>query len=436
MAVYDWGKFGFHIPEIMVPKKGTDYSKWAVVACDQYTSEPEYWEEVEKIVGDAPSTLRLMLPEIFLGKEGEAEKTKAIREAMAKYLADGTLTTLAPGAMLVKRTAEGRTRLGLVIATDLESYDFNKGSTSLTRATEGTVIERIPPRLRIREGAPIELPHIMILIDDPEKTVIEPLVNAKKELVYDTDLMMEGGHITGEFIKEEDLAGAQAALSALFDKAEAKYGAGNVIFQAMGDGNHSLATAKTNWENLKKTLTAEEAENHPARYALCEIENIHDEGIVFEPIHRVIFANDGQKGMALVEHLLELLNKQNGKAYLAETDAAVPEGAFAIPYITDEKKGNIIIEEPSNKLEVGALQNALDVMVKEEKVCDIDYIHGTAAVNKLATQEGNAGFMLPPMDKFMLFPAVAADGALPRKTFSMGEANEKRYYIESRYIAR
>ena len=175
----------------------------------------------------------------------------------------------------------------------------------------------------------------------------------------------------------------------------------------------------------------------PARYALCEIENIHDEGIVFEPIHRVIFANQhGMSGMALVERLLGLLNQQNGKAYLAESDAAVPAGAFAIPYITMTQKGNIIIEEPSNKLEVGALQNALDIMVKEEKVGDIDYIHGTAAVNKLATQEGNAGFMLPPMDKFMLFPAVAADGALPRKTFSMGEANEKRYYIESRLIAK
>ena len=434
MAVYNWEKFGFHIPEIMVPKDGTDYYKWAVVACDQYTSEPEYWEEVEKIVGDAPSTLRLMLPEIFLDKPGEAEKIAAIREAMAKYMADGTLQTLAPGAMLIKRTAEGRSRLGLVIATDLEAYDFNKGSKSLTRATEGTVIERIPPRLRIREGAPIELPHIMILIDDPEHSVIEPLVNAKKEVIYDTDLMMNGGHITGSYIEEKELDGAKAALSALYDKAEAQYGAGNVIFQAMGDGNHSLATAKTAWENLKKTLTPEEAKNHPARYALCEIENIHDEGIVFEPIHRVIFAKEGQKGMAMVEHLLELLNKQNGKAYLS--NEAAPEGAFAIPYITGEQKGNIIIEQPSNKLEVGALQNALDIMVKEEKCCDIDYIHGTAAVNKLATQDGNAGFMLPPMDKFMLFPAVAADGALPRKTFSMGEANEKRYYIESRLIAK
>ena len=436
MAKYNWDKFGFHIPEIMVPKAGTDYSKWAVVACDQYTSEPEYWEQVEEVVGDAPSTLRLMLPEIFLDKEGEAERIKAIRETMDKYMADGTLETLAPGCMLVKRTAEGRTRLGLVIATDLEAYDFNKGSTSLTRATEGTVVERIPPRLRIREGAPIELPHILILIDDPEKSVIEPLVNAPMTPVYDTDLMLEGGHIAGCFIEEKDLAGAQEALSVLFDKAEEKYGAGNVIFQAMGDGNHSLATAKTNWENIKKTLSPEEAATHPARYALCEIENIHDEGIVFEPIHRVIFAKNGQSGEELVKGAVELLAEQNENAYIAPEGTAAPEGGFAIPCLAGEQKGTIIVEGPSAKLEVGVLQNALDVMVKERKSVDIDYIHGTKALESLSAEAGNAGFALPAMDKFMLFPAVAADGALPRKTFSMGEANEKRYYIESRYIGK
>jgi hypothetical protein len=338
--------------------------------------------------------------------------------------------------MLVKRTAEGRTRLGLVIATDLEAYDFNKGSTSLTRATEGTVIERIPPRLRIRGDAPIEMPHILILIDDPDKTVIEPLADAPGTVVYDTDLMMKGGHITGKFIEEKDLEGAKEALSALYDKAEEKYGAGNVIFQAMGDGNHSLATAKTAWENIKKTLSPEEIETHPARYALCEIENIHDEGIVFEPIHRVLFANEGRSGMDIVNRTVELLNESNGKAYLAEEGAAVPAGAFSIPYITADKRGVIVIEDPSNKLEVGALQHVLDIMVKEEKFCNIDYIHGTDAVEKLSARAGNAGFMLPAMDKFMLFPAVAADGALPRKTFSMGEANEKRYYIETRYIAK
>ena len=436
MAKYNWDKFGFHIPEIMVPKAGTDYSKWAVVACDQYTSEPEYWEKVEEIVGDAPSTLRLMLPEIFLDKEGEAERIKDIRETMDKYMADGTLETLAPGCMLVKRTAEGRTRLGLVLATDLEAYDFNKGSKSLTRATEGTVVERIPPRLRIREGAPIELPHILILIDDPDKSVIEPLVNAPMKQIYDTDLMLEGGHITGCFIEEKDLEGTKDALSELFDKAVEKYGEGNVIFQAMGDGNHSLATAKTNWENIKKNLSPEEAATHPARYALCEIENIHDEGIVFEPIHRVIFAKNGQSGEELVKEAVALLDEQNEKAYIAPEGTTAPEGGFAIPCLAGEQRGTIIVEGPSAQLEVGVLQNALDVMVKERKSVDIDYIHGTKALESLSAEAGNAGFALPAMDKFMLFPAVAADGALPRKTFSMGEANEKRYYIESRYIGK
>ena len=375
-----------------------------------------------------------MLPEIFLDKEGEAERIKAIRETMDKYMADGTLETLAPGCMLVKRTAEGRSRLGLVIATDLEAYDFNKGSKSLTRATEGTVVERIPPRLRIREGAPIELPHILILIDDPEKSVIEPLVNAPMKQIYDTDLMLEGGHITGCFIEEKDLEGAKDALSELFDKAVEKYGEGNVIFQAMGDGNHSLATAKTNWENIKKNLSPEEAATHPARYALCEIENIHDEGIVFEPIHRVIFAKNGQSGEELVKEAVALLDEQNEKAYIAPEGTTAPEGGFAIPCLAGEQRGTIIVEGPSAQLEVGVLQNALDVMVKERKSVDIDYIHGTKALESLSAEAGNAGFALPAMDKFMLFPAVASDGALPRKTFSMGEANEKRYYIESRYI--
>ena len=436
MATYDWSKFGLHIPEMMLPKEGTDYFKWAVVACDQYTSEPEYWDKVEEIVGDSPSALRLMLPELYLDGPDEADRIKAVRAAMDKYLADGTLRKMEPGCMLIKRTAEGRTRMGLVIATDLEAYDFNKGSTSLTRATEGTVVERIPPRLRIRGDAPIEMPHIIILIDDPGKTVIEPLVDQPREVIYDTDLMMDGGHITGSFIKEENLAGMQEALSALYDEAEKKYGEGNVIFQAMGDGNHSLATAKTAWENIKKTLTPEEIENHPARYALCEIENIHDEGIVFEPIHRVIFAKEGQSGMDMVNKVVSLLNESNGKAYLADADAEVPAGAFQIPYLTGAQRGKIVVEEPSNKLEVGCLQHVLDIMVKENKECDIDYIHGTDAVEKLSARDGNAGFMLPAMDKFMLFPAVAADGALPRKTFSMGEANEKRYYIETRYIAK
>lgn len=434
MATYDWGTFGLHIPEIMVPAEGTDYSKWAVVACDQYTSEPEYWEAVEKEVGSSPSTLRLMLPELYLGKPEETEMIASVRKSMREYLDNGILQKLPAGCMLVKRESEGRSRLGLVIATDLEAYDYNKGSKSLTRATEGTVVERIPPRLRIRAGAPIEMPHILILIDDPSKSVIEPLADAPGKLIYDTDLMLDGGHVSGTFIAEKDLDGMKNALSALYDQAAAKYGEGQIIFQAMGDGNHSLATAKANWENLKKELSPEEQKNHPARYALCEIENVHDSGIVFEPIHRVIFAKKGQSGMDLVRETADVLKQQNGSVTIADSSDNAPAGSFVIPYITGEGNGYLIIDSPKQKLEVGALQTALDVIVKEREDADVDYIHGDKTVNALAVKPGNAGFLLPAMDKSMLFPAVAADGALPRKTFSMGEANEKRYYIESRYI--
>ena len=434
MSNYDWGTFGLHIPKIMIPAEGTDYSKWAVIACDQFTSEPEYWDEVNQIVGDAPSTLRLMLPELYLGKPEEADMIVSIRETMQKYLDENVLRELPAGCVLVKRTCDGVDRLGLVIATDLERYDYSQDSQSLTRATERTVVERIPPRLRIRWGAPIEMPHIMILIDDPDKSVIEPLADIEGETLYDTDLMMDGGHVTGTFLSEDKLEGMKEALSGLFDKAVAKYGEGHVIFQAMGDGNHSLATAKENWERVKKDLTPEEQENHPARFALCEIENIHDDSIVFEAIHRVLFPGKGQSGMDLVNEAVALLAEQNGKVYLAAEGTAAPEGGFAIPYLTAEQKGVIIVETPKQKLEVGVLQTALDVMVKEREDCEIDYIHGVSVVESLCAREGNAGFLLPAIDKSMLFPAVAADGALPRKTFSIGHANEKRYYIESRFI--
>ena len=436
---YEWQDFGFHIPQIMLPKEGTDYSKWAVVACDQFTSQPEYWNETETIVGDAPSTLRLMLPEYYLGSDDEEERIAGIRQNMDQYMTDGTLRTLEPGCILVRREAEGRSRLGLVISVDLEAYDYTKGSQSLIRATEGTVIERIPPRLRIRRGAPLEMPHIMILIDDPDRTVIEPLEQLSLTCVYDTDLMQDGGHVTGHFIPEAELDGMKEALSRLMDQAVARYGEGHVIFQAMGDGNHSLATAKAAWEEIKKDLSPEEAAHHPARYALCEIENVHDEGIVFEPIHRVVFAADNLKGQDLMDQLVTILAEQNGAASFVP-DGADPEDkiasddGFAVTAMYEGAEGSLVIDGPcTSKLAVGTLQNAIDVLVRDFGA-SVDYIHGEEAVRQLAGKDGNLGFLLPAMDKFQLFPAVAADGALPRKTFSMGEANEKRYYIESRSL--
>jgi len=426
---YNWNELGLHIPQIMLPKEGTDYSRWAVIACDQFTSDPAYWEQVQEIVGDAPSTLRLMLPEYYLGKPEEETLIREARENMKKYVEEGILRTLEPGCMLVRRTAEGRSRLGLVICIDLEAYDFHQGSQSLIRATERTIVERIPPRLRIRRGAPLEMPHILILIDDPDKTVLEPLEALDGEVLYDTDLMLNGGHITGKFLPEASLEGARAAMSALMDKGKAFYGEGKVLLEAMGDGNHSLATAKTAWEELKETLSPEEQESHPARFALCEIENVHDEGIVFEPIHRVVFGHDKITGAAFLEKLVAVLDEQNGSAHTAPAGTAQADNTYVIPYVTGSEEGCIVIENPVSGLEVGALQNGLDALLKDVDA-ELDFIHGEASVRTLSEDPANVGFLLPSMDKFKLFPAVAQDGALPRKTFSMGEANEKRYYIE------
>ena len=283
---------GVQVPDILLPREGVSMEKWAVVACDQFTSQPEYWEEAERIVGDAPSTLRLMLPEMYLEKPGEAERIAAINATMDRYMAEGTLESKGQGFVFVRRTVDGKTRSGLIVALDLEQYDYSRGSETLIRASEGTIVERIPPRLRIRKDAALELPHILVLIDDPERTVIEPLAeaaNAETKL-YDFDLMLGGGHIEGYMVNDAGrIEGALRALEALADPARftAQYGEGKApMLFAMGDGNHSFATAKANWEALKQTLTPAEQENHPARYALVELENIHDEGIIFEPIHR------------------------------------------------------------------------------------------------------------------------------------------------------
>lgn len=399
--------------DILLPEN-PNWEKWSVVACDQYTSEPGYWEEVEALVGDAPSTLRLTLPEIYLEKEGEKEKIAAIGEAMEAY-APG-MRCLENTFIYVERTLlGGRVRKGIVGKVDLEAYNYEKGAKSPIRATEGTVIERIPPRLRVREGASMELPHVMILIDDREKTVIEPI--EKGEVLYDFDLMMGGGHIAGYKVSDGEAERIQAAIRALGTAFMERTGEENPFILAMGDGNHSLATAKAYYENLKKTLSPEEAAQHPARYALCEIVNLHDDALEFEPIHRVVFNVDP----ASLLSDFEAFCREN------EGDNAPQE----IPYCFEGKTGRVKIEKPVSPLAVGTLQKFLD-----EKGVKIDYIHGADVVEKLGTQKGNIGFLLPPMDKNALFDTVEADGVLPRKTFSMGEASEKRFYLEARKITK
>lgn len=433
---------GICVPELMMPGKKVDLTKWACVACDQYTSQPDYWNSVEQIVGDAPSTLRLMLPEIYLEKPGEAERIVAIRKAMNDYMADGTLENRGEGFVFTRRTVDGKVRNGLVVALDLECYDYSKGSTTLIRATEGTIVERIPPRLKIRDGAPLELPHILVLIDDDKKSVIEPIAEKldKIEQLYDFDLMMNGGHVEGWLVNDEGMVtDVINALTALVDPN--KYGTEMPpLLFAMGDGNHSFATAKANWEKCKAELTAEERKDHPARYALVELENVHDDGIVFEPIHRVVFNVNVPE---FLDRLKAKLAEQNGDCEIdfyacencmAKAKAAIPEGAHVVPVIIEGKEGLIVVKHPAAQLEVGTLQNALDVLLKETPGASIDYIHGADVVRELGSKENNIGFLLPPMQKSAFFRTVVFDGALPRKTFSMGEAHEKRYYLECRKI--
>lgn len=393
--------------DILVPANGIDLTKWSVVACDQYTSQPEYWQEVAEMVGDAPSTLNLVYPEAFLS-EGDARIEK-INSAMDKYEEDGVFEELLDSLIYVERTmANGKTRKGIVGCVDLEDYDFSKGSKSKIRATEGTVLERIPPRVKIRENAGLELPHVMLLMNDSEKTVIESV--EKGELVYDFDLMENGGHLKGYLLSDFEAERVLAAIDELEENAE-----DNLIF-AVGDGNHSLATAKTCWENIKKTIPSEEWENHPARYCLVELENIHDDALEFEPIHRVVFGSNADELLnGLLEYYPGSSTEDNGGQHLR-----IVKG--------DDIKDIYLVNDKSN-LAVGSLQNFLDSIGVE-----VDYIHGDDVVCNLSKEEGNVGFLLDGMEKSDLFTTVIKDGALPRKTFSMGHAWDKRYYFEAKKI--
>ncbi len=433
-------QIGIQIPNILLPKPGIDLTRWAVIACDQFTSEPEYWQQVAEIVGDAASTYHLTLPEVYLGTPEEARRIQSIRQAMQDYLAAG-LFSERTGFILVERTAAGRTRHGLILALDLEQYDYNRGSTGLIRATEGTILERIPPRVRIRSGAALELPHILVLIDDPGRTVIEPLVAAQARLepAYDFDLMLGSGHLKGHFVSDTSLeADVLTALSKLADPAPfaSRYGlppGSPVMLFAMGDGNHSLATAKAIWEQIKPTVGLE----HPARYALVEIENIHDEGLEFEPIHRVLFGVKANFVAALEDHF-------DSRSYMVP--CATPEAMYslvnnqrgvthAFGVVTSKGYGVAYVPEPPANLPVGTLQSFLDTWEKAGGFSKIDYVHGRDVAVRLGSQPGNLGLYLPAMPKDAFFKTVILDGALPRKTFSMGEAKEKRFYMEARRIA-
>lgn len=415
----------FKSADILIPQN-IDFTKWSVVACDQYTSELGYWQDVKDIVSGSPSTLNIIFPEVYLEDGNSEERIEKINAVMEEYLSDSLFREYKDTLIYVKRTqSDGKVRHGIVGKIDLEEYDFSKGSQSKVRATEGTIIERIPPRQRIRINAPLEVPHILILIDDREKTVVEPLEAQAEsfEKLYDFDLMKNSGHIEGYKVTEQAKNNILSAIEELGDKTkfEQKYGVKGkgVLMFAAGDGNHSLATAKTCWDTIKKELTPEEIKNHPARYALVELMNIHDSALEFEPIQRVIFDTDPEK-------LLRELIKYYNASY-------EDNGGQRIDYTYQGNEGSIYITETSSNLPVGTLQKFLDGYL-DENGGRIDYIHGNDVVRTLAKEPDTIGFMVDAMEKNDLFATVIKDGSLPRKTFSMGEAADKRFYLECKKI--
>ena len=418
----------FFPADILLPQV-SEMEKWPVVACDQFTSQPEYWENAEKIVGDAPSALRLVLPEAYLNSAEVNRRIAGINASMEGYLADGVFKTLPDSLIYLERTqSDDRVRHGLIGCIDLEQYDFTPGSGALIRATEGTVLERIPPRVRVREHAPLELPHVMLLIDDPNGTVIEPLAGETggMETLYDTELMLGGGHVKGWRLTDEQMSRAAAALNALKspEVMAEKYGmvgAAPLLF-AVGDGNHSLATAKACYEEQKKGKTPEEYLALPARYALVEVVNNHDDALQFEPIHRVLFGVDHQKFM-------DAFRAAYPNAYEGKGDG------HTIEFVWNGESHFITVPDPKVQLAVGTLQGVIDQYLKDNGG-EVDYIHGDDVTRELGSKPGNMGFLLPAMGKEQLFKTVMADGVLPRKTFSMGHAQDKRYYIEARKIVK
>ncbi len=416
--------------DILLPKFSDNQEKmkqWSVVACDQYTSEPDYWQEVEKITEGAYSTLRLTVPEIYLNDADIDERIKKTNETMKTYMAEDVFTEYKDSYIFVERTlANGVKRLGIVGSVDLEEYDYTVGSQTKVRATEGTVVSRIPPRLKVRKDAPIELPHIMLLIDDATCDIIESNQNRVDEFekLYDFELMQNSGKLAGYKLSKAAADELDEKLKKLADLTlfNEKYGVqkDSPLVFAMGDGNHSLATAKTNYENLKQEIGEEKAKNSPARYALCELVNLHDKSLVFEAIHRVIFNAKAEEFLAMLEknYTVSYGDDAKGQSFLLVT-----KGETKKVTITDSKE----------YLTVATVQKNLDEFIKTNGG-EIDYIHGEDVVKNLCENESNFGIILEAMDKSDLYKSVILDGALPRKTFSMGDACDKRFYTEARKI--
>ena len=413
--------------------------KWCVVACDQYTSEPEYWHRVEQEVGDAPSSLHLIFPEAYLGSADAPARIRRIQETMRSYLANGLLQERA-GAIYVERRLGRRIRGGLMLELDLEHYDFSSTSTSLIRPTEGTMVARLAPRIEVRKGAELEVPHVLVLIDDPQRTVIEPIGAARATLrkLYESDLMFGGGHVAGFAVEGGLSERAVAALHALASPQAfaARYGVPAetppMLF-AVGDGNHSLATAKSLWDRIKSSVGMD----HPSRYALVEVENIHDAALDFAPIHRLLLGVSSDVRQALAETFVDRFSCTDvpSAAEMRARVHAADASRHAAGLIGPGARFSVIeIAEPPSTLAIGTLQPFIDRFLERGGAADIDYIHGDDVLERLAMKHGSIGVHFAAMSKTDLLRMVVREGPLPRKTFSMGEADEKRYYLEARRI--
>ncbi len=405
---------------LLLPASGL--TEWACVACDQYTSQPRYWEEVAALVGEHPSTLNLILPECYLPQA--QTRIPQIHATMRDYLTQGVLLpAVENGFVLVERNTASGARTGLVAMVDLECYDPQKGSRSLVRASEETIAERVPPRMAVRRGAPLENSHVLLLMDDPMHSVVEPLFARRNELqkLYDFPLMMDGGHLTGYAVTEPAYI---AAIYDALDALRAQLDTHDPLLFAVGDGNHSLAAAKACWEEIKQGLTPEETATHPARFAMVELENIHDDALHMEPIHRVLFGYDGDD---LLDELAAFASQKGA------TLAADPQ-AQEIICVYEGKEVALSISHSPYRLAAGTLQAFLDHWLQSHPGVRLDYVHGEEAVRSLVAGEGAIGFLLPTPSRDTLFDAIRAEGALPRKCFSLGSANEKRYYMECREL--
>jgi uncharacterized protein (DUF1015 family) len=437
-----------HVPEILLPNKALDAVAWSSIACDQFTQDYTYWRNAEQSRQGVPSTLSLVFPEVYLNDGGRSPEVaemarrariKRIHDTMRDYLANGVFEKAARGFVYVERTtAYNRTRRGLVAAIDLEDYNWKPEAKALIRATEATIEERIPPRMDIRRGAPLETPHIMLLVNDADDALLGAAKRsaASGEPLYDTDLMLQSGHITGRLIESE--AGF-AAIAEAIRSIQARAQGDDAFLFAVGDGNHSLASAKAVWDEYKAQHPG--LSDHAARYALVEIVNIFDEGLNFEPIHRVLFGIDGENAanavMAAVAqafespHIDSCTDEETLRAKVAASDG---DTGIGFSFVDGGKAQYRLLRAPCKTLAVSRVQPALDGFLAAKPATRIDYIHGADDVLRLASESGTLGILMPPVAKDNFFATIAHSGALPRKSFSMGEASEKRFYFECRKL--